>query len=73
MITQRIGRDAGGCREDRDVLKRIFWKERGATMVEYGLMVALIAVVAIVAVTFLGEEVSTTFNTAAEAMDSVNP
>lgn len=35
--------------------------DRGATAVEYGLMVALIAVVVIVAVTFLGRQVSGIF------------
>ena len=35
--------------------------DRGATAVEYGLMVALIAVVVIVAVTFLGKQVSGLF------------
>jgi len=35
--------------------------DRGATAVEYGLMVALIAVVIIVAVTFLGKQVSSLF------------
>ena len=39
--------------------------DRGATAVEYGLMVALIAVVVIVAVTFLGTQVSTLFQTVA--------
>jgi pilus assembly protein Flp/PilA len=39
--------------------------ERGATAVEYGLMVALIAVVIIVAVTLLGTNLSTTFNNVA--------
>jgi pilus assembly protein Flp/PilA len=39
--------------------------DRGATAVEYGLMVALIAVVVIVAVTLLGENLSTLFNTVA--------
>jgi pilus assembly protein Flp/PilA len=39
--------------------------ERGATAVEYGLMVALIAVVIIVAVTALGDNLSTTFNNVA--------
>jgi pilus assembly protein Flp/PilA len=39
-----------------------FWNdEEGATMVEYGLMVALIAVVAYVAVQTLGTDVSSTF------------
>ena len=36
-------------------------RERGATAVEYGLMVALIAVVIIAAVTLLGNNLSTTF------------
>ncbi|MCL4554890.1 MAG: Flp family type IVb pilin [Actinobacteria bacterium] len=35
--------------------------EEGATMVEYGLMVALIAVVCIGAVTLLGQGINTTF------------
>jgi pilus assembly protein Flp/PilA len=35
--------------------------DRGATAVEYGLMVALIAIVVIVAVTFLGTQVSGIF------------
>ena len=41
-------------------------KERGATAVEYGLMVALIAVVIIAAVTLLGNNLSTTFNNVAK-------
>ncbi len=36
--------------------------ERGASMVEYGLLLALIAVIAIVAVKALGTGVSTKFN-----------
>ena len=39
--------------------------ERGATAVEYGLMVALIAVVIIGAVSLLGNNLSTTFNSVA--------
>lgn len=37
-------------------------KQRGATMVEYAIMVALIAIVAIAAVALLGGNVSNTFN-----------
>ncbi|WP_256795748.1 Flp family type IVb pilin [Terrabacter sp. Ter38] len=40
-------------------------QERGATAVEYGLMVALIAVVIIAAVSLLGNNLSTTFNNVA--------
>jgi pilus assembly protein Flp/PilA len=39
--------------------------EEGATMVEYGLLVALIALVAIVGVTLLGTNLNTLFNTVA--------
>lgn len=36
--------------------------DRGASMVEYGLLLAFIAVVAIIGVKFLGEKVSSNFN-----------
>lgn len=36
--------------------------ERGASMVEYGLLLALIAVIALVAVKALGDSVSTKFS-----------
>ena len=42
--------------------------EDGATMVEYGLMVALIAVVCLVAVTALGVNVQSVFNQIASAV-----
>jgi pilus assembly protein Flp/PilA len=46
-----------------------FKDECGASMVEYGLLVALIAVVCIVAVTTLGSSLSTKFQ---DVSDSVN-
>jgi pilus assembly protein Flp/PilA len=42
--------------------------ERGATAVEYGLMVALIAIVIIAAVTLLGRNLSTLFNSVATSV-----
>jgi pilus assembly protein Flp/PilA len=50
-----------------------FWlgskdSERGATAVEYGLMVALIAIVIIGAVTFLGTNLSGLFNQVATSV-----
>jgi pilus assembly protein Flp/PilA len=36
--------------------------ERGASLVEYALLVALIAVVCIVAISFLGQKASATFS-----------
>lgn len=53
MLAQRAGERL---REDQD----------GATAVEYGLMVALIAAVIIVAVVFLGQETSGTFDCTAQ-------
>ena len=43
-------------------------REDGATMVEYGLMVALIAVVALLAVTALGGNVAGKFQSIADAI-----
>lgn len=42
--------------------------ERGATAVEYGLMVALIAAVIILAVVFLGQKTSSTFSCTAQSV-----
>jgi pilus assembly protein Flp/PilA len=44
--------------------------DKAATMVEYALMVALIAVIALVAVKVLGTNASSTFNTAAASIAS---
>ena len=46
--------------------------ERGATAVEYGLMVGLIAVAIIGAVSFLSRSVKTTFNRAGNSMNGVS-
>jgi pilus assembly protein Flp/PilA len=46
-------------------LKKFFRDEEGATAVEYGLMVALIAIVIIAAVTLLGQNLSTKFDSVA--------
>jgi pilus assembly protein Flp/PilA len=47
-------------------------EERGATAVEYGLMVGLIAVAIIGAVSFLSTSVKTTFNKAGNSMNNVS-
>ena len=44
------------------LLAKLNADERGASMVEYGLLLALIAVIAIVAVSALGSSVSTKFD-----------
>ena len=43
--------------------------ERGASMVEYGLLLALIAVIAIVAVKALGENVSARFSSTSASLN----
>ncbi len=45
------------------LLRRLFVEEEGQTLVEYGLLVALIALVVIAALTVLGKKVANTFNT----------
>ncbi|MGY6500130.1 MAG: Flp family type IVb pilin [Acidimicrobiales bacterium] len=53
-------------------LKARFADERGASLVEYALLVALIAVVCIVAIGFLGDNASATFQNVGESIESVN-
>lgn len=49
-------------------IKRFIEAEDGATAVEYGIMVALIAGVIITAVTLVGTKVKTTFETVGAAI-----
>ncbi len=52
----------------KKLLKKLFRDEEGATAVEYGIMVALIAAGIIVAVTALREALISTFDTVSAAM-----
>ncbi len=45
-------------------IKRFIKDDSGATMIEYGLLVALVAIAAIVALGLLGTELGTLFTTA---------
>ena len=51
-------------------LRNFFEEESGATAVEYGLLLALIAVVIITAVTTLGTNLKTKFNSVATSIGS---
>jgi pilus assembly protein Flp/PilA len=51
-------------------LKERISEDRGATAVEYALMVALIAVVIILAVTFLGTSAESKFNQVGSAVNN---
>jgi pilus assembly protein Flp/PilA len=44
------------------LLRRLLVEDEGQTLVEYGLLVALIAVVVIAALTVLGRRTANTFN-----------
>ncbi len=46
--------------------------ERGASLVEYALLVALIAVICIIALQFLGQEASKSFDSTGDAISSAN-
>jgi pilus assembly protein Flp/PilA len=46
----------------RKLIYRFHWDEAGAALVEYGMLVGLIAVVCFAAVTFLGTEISAAFS-----------
>lgn len=47
-------------------------EERGASMVEYALLVVLIAIIAIVAISLVGDEVSGAFSTVGDTLGSAN-
>lgn len=54
----------------RSTFNRLFKDESGATMIEYGLIAALISVAAIVALTAMGGSLQTMFNTVSTALDT---
>ena len=53
-------------------LRNFVQNEEGATMVEYGLMLALIAIVCIVAITLVGDQSNITFNNVGGSLDDAN-
>ncbi len=54
----------------RSTFNRLLKDESGATMIEYGLIAALISVAAIVALTAMGGSLQTMFNTVSTALDT---
>jgi len=53
-------------------LRARFEDEKGASLVEYALLVALIAVVCIAAVTLLGNNASSKFNSVGQSIGGAN-
>ena len=52
----------------RNFLRRLIRNERGAALVEYGMLVGLIAVICVLAVTNLGTRISSMFQTIVTAL-----
>jgi pilus assembly protein Flp/PilA len=53
------------------LINRFRRDEEGAALVEYGMLVGLIAVICIAAVTLLGTEISTAFSVIAAALSGI--
>ena len=51
-------------------IQRLVEDEEGATLVEYGLLVGLIAIVAIGAITLLGDEINAVFTSINNALSA---
>jgi pilus assembly protein Flp/PilA len=58
--------------EKGGLLTSFLQDESGATAIEYGLIAALISVVIIVAITAVGTQLQTTFNTVTNALAGAN-
>jgi pilus assembly protein Flp/PilA len=54
--------------KEMEKIRTFFKDESGASMVEYGLLVALIAVVCVVAITAIGTRLNTQFEAARDAL-----
>ena len=57
----------------RGHLKKFVKEEEGATMVEYGLMVALIAITCILVITAMGREIGSTFDKTQKEISATPP
>lgn len=53
-------------------MRQFLRNEKGASMLEYALIAALVAVVAITTVSLMGQEVSKTFNSVGNALKTAN-
>ncbi len=51
------------------MIKKFFTEEEGQTLVEYGLLISLIALVVIAVLTLMGKRISNTFNSAAAQLN----
>jgi pilus assembly protein Flp/PilA len=52
------------------MINRFFQEEEGQTLVEYGLLISLVALVVIAVLTLLGRRISNTFNAASNTLST---
>ena len=52
------------------MIKQFFQEEEGQTLVEYGLLISLVALVVIAVLTLLGRRISNTFNAASNQINT---
>ena len=52
------------------MIKHFLQEEEGQTLVEYGLLISLVALVVIGVLTLLGSKIKNTFNAASNAMNT---
>ncbi|PQV65042.1 pilus assembly protein Flp/PilA [Abditibacterium utsteinense] len=52
------------------MLRQFIYEEEGQTLVEYGLLISLIALVVIATLSLLGKRIKNTFNSAANSIGS---
>jgi pilus assembly protein Flp/PilA len=57
-------------KEVKGMIKKFFQEEEGQTLVEYGLLISLIALVVIAVLTVMGRRISNTFRSAANQMNN---
>lgn len=57
----------------KDLLKKIFKSESGQALSEYGLLIALVAVACILAMVFLGEQITAKFRDVGTEIQSAAP
>lgn len=55
------------------VYRKVLLSEKGQGLAEYGLMIALIAVAALAAMTFLGKNIAKKFNDVGKEIENAKP
>lgn len=65
-----LSRQCNRTGEVNRMIKKFFVEEEGQTLVEYGLLISLIALVVIAVLTLMGKRISNTFNSASAQLSS---